>query len=376
MNILSNPNFQVETKPAFASFPGSMSSGGSGRKQSMIIRARAPLRLGLAGGGTDVEPYCGLYGGSVMNVTIDRYAYVTLERLSDSRIELEGQDVGEPVIYPLATELPFDGLLDLHKAVYNRIIADYNGGEPVPVRLSTFSDAPPGSGLGSSSTLVVAMVQAFVELLQLPLGEYDVAHLAYTIERLDLKLNGGKQDQYAAAFGGFNFMEFGGADQVIVNPLKVKSWIHSELEASTVLYFTGVSRQSASIIDQQSRNVREKNDKSIAAMHRLKTESVAMKDSILRGDFARLQRTFHDGWMSKIAMADGISNSGIDRVYHTALANGAYAGKISGAGGGGFMMFLAHLDQKRRLMAALSELGGRVETCRFTLDGATAWRVG
>lgn len=342
----------------------------------MIIRARAPLRLGLAGGGTDVEPYCGLFGGSVMNVTIDRYAYVTLERLTGDRIILEGQDVGEPVAYPLSASLPIDGRLDLHKAVYNRIVAEHHGGEPIALRLSTFSDAPPGSGLGSSSTLVVAMVQAFVEMLGLPLGEYDVAHLAYTIERLDLSLNGGKQDQYAAAFGGFNFMEFYGGDRVIVNPLKVKDWIVSELEASTVLYFTGVSRESAGIIDQQSRNVRGRKQDSIDAMHQLKAESVAMKESILRGDFARLEQTFREGWASKIRMASGISNAGIDRVYEAALASGAYAGKISGAGGGGFMMFLARLDRKRALMAALAEFGGRVETCRFTHGGATAWRVG
>lgn len=343
----------------------------------MTIRARAPLRLGLAGGGTDVEPYCGMYGGSVMNVTIDRYAYVTLETLSPyDGIVLESQDVGPPLHLPLVAQLPIDGHLDLHKAVYNRIVAQYREGTPLPVRLSTFSDAPPGSGLGSSSTLVVAMVQAFVELLGLPLGEYDIAQLAYVIERHDLKLNGGKQDQYAATFGGFNFMEFGGADQVIVNPLKVKDWIRSELEASTVLYFTGVSRESADIIDRQSQNVRENNTRSIEAMHRLKAESVAMKESILRGDFARLARTFHDGWLSKIEMAEGISNTTLQTVYETALRSGAYAGKISGAGGGGFMMFLARLDQKRRLVATLAEMGGRVETCRFTTEGAIAWRVG
>jgi D-glycero-alpha-D-manno-heptose-7-phosphate kinase len=346
------------------------------RNGRMIVRSRAPLRLGLAGGGTDVEPYCGLYGGSIMNVTIDRYAYVTLERRADDRIVLESQDMGDPVTLPLAAVLPIDGVLDLHKAVYNRIIADYHGGQPIPLRLSTFSDAPPGSGLGSSSTLVVAIVQAFVEMLALPLGEYDVAHLAYTIERLDLKLNGGKQDQYAAAFGGFNFMEFGGADQVIVNPLKVKPWIASELEASTVLYFTGVSRDSAAIIDRQSQNVRNRNTISIEAMHRLKAESVAMKESILRGDFARLEHTFREGWLSKIQMANGISSPAIDRVYEAAMQAGAYAGKISGAGGGGFMLFLARLDQKRQLIKTLTSFGGRVEPCRFTMDGATAWRIG
>lgn len=361
--------------PMPAPTPAAAQSSVPARRQKMIIRARAPLRLGLAGGGTDVEPYCGLYGGSVMNVTIDRYAYVTLERLHGDSVVLESQDVGQPITCPLSPVLPIDGRLSLHKAVYNRIVADYNDNEPLAVRLSTFSDAPPGSGLGSSSTLVVAMVQAFVEMLGLPLGEYDVAQLAYTIERRDLGLNGGKQDQYAAAFGGFNFMEFGGADQVIVNPLKVKDWIRSELEASTVLYFTGVSRDSAQIIDAQSRNVRDRKQNSIDAMHRLKAESVAMKEAILRGDFGRLERTFHDGWMSKVAMADGISNPQIDRAYQTALENGAYAGKISGAGGGGFMMFLARLDRKRRLIVALQELGGQVETCRFTLDGATAWRI-
>ena len=175
----------------------------------MIIRARAPLRLGLAGGGTDVSPYTDIYGGAVMNATISRFAYTTIETLTDKKITIESADLGTSKDYPLTDVLPMDdGHLNLTKAAYNRIVRDYNGGEPLAVKVTTYSEAPPGSGLGASSTLVVSLVTAFGELLSLSLGEYDIASLAYLIERKDQKLRGGRQDQYAAAFGGFNFMEF------------------------------------------------------------------------------------------------------------------------------------------------------------------------
>jgi len=341
----------------------------------MIIRARAPLRLGLAGGGTDVSPYTDLHGGAVMNVTIDRYAYAMVEPIPGDEIIVESVDLKRRATYPKAASLPMDGTLDIAKAVYNRIIADYGGGRAQAVRISTFSEAPAGSGLGSSSAIVVAMVQAFTEWLALPLGEYDVAHLAYVIERQDIGLNGGRQDQYAAAFGGFNFMEFYAHDRVIVNPLKIKQEVANELASRTMLCFTGVSRESAAIIDQQSDNVRSGEAKSIEAMHRIKASAVTMKEALLRGDFDLMAETLREGWVQKRAMASGISNARIEEVQDAATRSGAYAGKVSGAGGGGFMMLLVPLESRLGLIATLEAMGCRVEGCSFTQEGATAWRV-
>ena len=341
----------------------------------MIIRARAPLRLGLAGGGTDVSPYTDLHGGAVMNATIDRYAYAMVEPLAGDEIVVESLDLTRRRAYPVSARLPLDGELDIAKAVYNRIIADYGEGRAQAVRISTFSEAPAGSGLGSSSAIVVALVQAFTEWLGLPLGEYDVAHLAYVIERQDIGLHGGRQDQYAAAFGGFNFMEFYANDRVIVNPLKIKQEVANELAARTMLCFTGVSRESAAIIAQQSDNVRTGATKSIEAMHALKAQALTMKEALLRGDFDLLAETMREGWLQKRAMASGISNARIEEVQEAAMKAGAYAGKVSGAGGGGFMMLLVPLESRLGLIRTLEGMGCRVEGCFFTQEGATAWRV-
>ena len=200
----------------------------------MIVRSKAPLRLGLAGGGSDVSPYSDLYGGLVLNATISLYACCTIEESCDGKIELTAADLEQHAVYDVAEELPIDGKLDLHKGVYNRVVKDF-GISPPSFRITTASDAPAGSGLGSSSTMVVCILKAFVEWLNLPMGEYEIARLAYEIERKDLNLSGGKQDQYAAAFGGFNFMEFLRDDMVIVNPLRIKRWIIDELESSIVL---------------------------------------------------------------------------------------------------------------------------------------------
>jgi D-glycero-alpha-D-manno-heptose-7-phosphate kinase len=339
-----------------------------------IVRARAPFRLGLAGGGTDVSPYTDHYGGAVLNATIARHAWVTLRPGRDEVI-LESADTGVSARYPATERLPRDGRLDLMKAVHDRIVRDFRGGKPLPLTIQTYSEAPPGSGLGSSSTLVVALVQAYEELLGLPLGEYDVARLAYEIERKDMGLAGGRQDQYAATFGGFNFMEFGAQERVIVNPLRIKPDTVRELEARMLTCFTGVSRDSSRIIEAQSRNVIAGERDSIDAMHRLKANAVAMKEALLRGDLDGMAEVLRESWASKRAMAAGISNSYIEELQAAAADAGAYAGKVSGAGGGGFMMFFCPLERKPAIIARLEELGCRAAAVVFATEGANAWSV-
>ncbi len=343
----------------------------------MLIRSRAPLRLGLAGGGTDVSPYCDQFGGAILNATIDYYAYASLEPLNTGMVEFVSADLDQSASYPAAPVLESDGQLDLFKAVYNHVVREFHGGEPLSLRISTQVDVPAGSGLGSSSTLVVAMLAAFTEWLKLPLGDYELARTAYVIEREEAGLQGGKQDQYAAAFGGFNFMEFGRDGRVLVNPLRIKDWVVSELEASLLLYFTGRSRTSADIIEEQQRNVRDGNESAVEAMHAIKEEAFRMKESLLRGDFQQLHEVLRGSWESKKRMASQIANEHIERLYARALDAGAYCARISGAGGGGFMMFLADPMRKDKVEAALRALhdDGAAYRCHFTEVGATAWKV-
>ncbi len=343
----------------------------------MLIRSRAPLRLGLAGGGTDVSPYCDEFGGAILNATIDYYAYAALEPLETGKVEFVSADLNASADYPAAPVLRNDGNLDLFKAVYNHVVREYNGGKPLSVRMSTRVDVPAGSGLGSSSTLTVAMLAAYAEWLNLPLGDYELAHTAFVVERVEAGLQGGKQDQYAAAFGGFNFMEFGGDGHVLVNPLRIKDWVVSELEASLLLYFTGKSRTSASIIEEQSRNVRDRNELALDAMHSIKEEAFRMKECLLRGDFTRLHEVLRDSWESKKRMARQITNEHIEQLYACALKAGAHCAKISGAGGGGFMMFLTDPIHKDKVAAALrgQHDGGTAYACHFTMGGVQVWRV-
>lgn len=340
----------------------------------MIIRSKAPLRLGLAGGGSDVSPYSDIYGGLVLNATINLYAYCTIEECDDGQIHIDSYDAACNQSFPLSEELPIDGRADLVKGVYNRVVKDF-GMQPRSFRITTWNDAPAGSGLGTSSTMVVCILKAFVEWLSLPLGDYEIARLAFEIERRDLGLSGGKQDQYAAAFGGFNFIEFLTDDRVIVNPLKVKRWITDELESSLLLYFTGKSRSSARIIDEQRRNTSSGNAEAIEAMHKIKQSALDMKAAVLKGDMKEFARIIGSSWENKKKMAAGITNDNIQHAFDVAMAAGASAGKVSGAGGGGFIMFFVDPARKKSVEEALKGLDGFVLPFLFTDGGAHGWRI-
>jgi len=340
----------------------------------MIYRSRAPLRIGLAGGGTDVSPYSDKFGGAVLNATIAHYAHASIEPLNENGIILQALDSKEEQRFEWSNILPINGKLDLLKGVYNRIQKDY--GLPLTnFCLSTYVDAPPGSGLGTSSTLVIAIIGAFAEMLKLPLGEYDIAHYAYEIERKDLQFAGGKQDQYAATFGGVNFMEFYADDKVIVNPLRIKQEYLNELENNLVLYYTSTSRISSEIIKEQQRNVLEENTSSVEAMHQLKEQARMMKEALLKGRLHEIGEVLDYGFQQKRNMAKNISNASIEELYEAVKKAGATGGKISGAGGGGFMIFYCPGNTRYKVIDTLNTFGGEVKPYRFTKQGLTTWTM-
>ncbi|MCE3255441.1 MAG: hddA [Rickettsiaceae bacterium] len=343
----------------------------------LLVRSRSPLRLGLAGGGTDMESFYSQHGGCVLNATIDLYACCTIKPKNNGKIKFIAADLEEEFETDLTSNIHTTGNLRIHKAIYNRIIKDYNRGEPIgSFKMTTYCDSPAGSGLGSSSTLVVSIIKAYAELLSLPLGDYDIAHLAYEIERKDLNMRGGKQDQYAATFGGVNFMEFYENDRTIINPLKVRRWILSELEQSLILFYTGVSRDSGSIIEEQDKNISNKSLATITSMLAIKNEAYEMKEALLKGNIRALADSMKRGWQAKKNASSKISNSNIDRIYDMVINAGAMAGKISGAGGGGFIMFLVPPSKRMKIMRLLEqEKEGRTMPCHFVDEGSQSWKI-
>lgn len=340
---------------------------------SIIFHSKAPLRIGLAGGGTDLSPYCDLYGGAVINAAISLSAYASLEPIPENKIIFEATDRDEKEEYGLADELPLTGSLDLLKGVYNRIRRDHQ----FPVqgfKLSCAADAPAGSGLGTSSTLTVAVLGVFREMLELKLSGYEVARYAYDIERNDLKLPGGRQDQYAAVFGGMNFMEFNEKEDVKVHPLQLQPAVMEELESKLLLYFTSVPRNSEAIINEQVRNVYARDETSLQAMHQLKEQAMMMRDALLNGEPDDIGSLLDYGFSQKKKMAHDISNERIEGIYDAAKKAGATGGKISGAGGGGFMIFYCPGNTRETVGSALNSFGGKIVPYSFTEKGLETWR--
>ena len=340
----------------------------------MIYRSKAPLRIGLAGGGTDVSPFSDWYGGAVLNATISLYANASIQPIAEPRIILEAYDRKESAVFELQPALPLNGQLDLLKGVYNCIQKDY-GPLQKGIKLSTSVDVPAGSGLGTSSTLAVAILGAFAEMLRLPLGKYDIAHYAYHIERNYLQWIGGKQDQYAATFGGVNYLEFQEEHKVMVNPLRLRKEYLQELENNLLLYYTANDRHAENIIKEQANNVRNQVQEPLDAMHQLKQQAEMMKEALLKGQLNQIGEILDFGFTQKQKMASGISNPLLEEVYETAKKAGATGGKISGAGGGGFMLFYCPGTSKYAVMESLQKFGGYCRSYQFVEQGLTTWRM-
>ena len=340
---------------------------------SVVIRARAPLRLAFGGGGTDVAPYADDRGGCVLNATINLYAWVSIVPNESDTIRLRSLDYGEEASFCLgeaAAAVATRNNMLLAKGVMHSL--DLAERIPCGFELLTHTDCPSESGLGASSTMTVALIGAFNHWLKLGLNRYEVAQQAVSIERGDLGLVGGKQDQYAAAFGGFNFIEFSGGD-VLVNPLRLpEEWV-SELEYSIVLAFSGKRHRASDIISDQIENFRQQRTEHVMAMDRTKQMAFAMKRNLLKGDFERFGHLLHEAWIAKKGMAKKISNPHIDAIYEAGCAAGALGGKVSGAGGGGFIFFFAAPDRRHQVIRALQCAGGRVVQFGFTNMGLQTW---
>lgn len=334
----------------------------------MIIRSKAPLRISFAGGGTDVPPYSDERGGAVLSTTINKFAWATMIPRKDPTINVKSLDYDIVAKYHVDQKLFYDGELDLVKAVIN------NMGTKDGLDLFMHSDAPPGSGLGSSSTVVVTLVGLFQKWLNQPLTDYDIAELSYKIERKDLGIMGGKQDQYAATFGGFNYIEFH-ADSTIVNPLRIKRDILNELEYSLLLCYTGRTRLSANILEEQINKYVKKEKTSVEALDEIKSICVDMKNALLRGHLGEFGELLHKGWVLKKKLASNISNPEIDKLYETARKYGAVGGKILGAGGGGYLLLFCDFDKKHIIAEKLENLKGQIVDFGFDFKGLQSWSV-
>jgi D-glycero-alpha-D-manno-heptose-7-phosphate kinase len=337
----------------------------------VIIRSKAPLRISFAGGGTDVEPYLSERGGLVLSTTIDKYAYGSLRFRDDRQVKVISLDYNIAVNYELDEPIVYDGKLDLVKAVLCRL----NGSNHAQgLDFFLHSDAPPGSGLGSSSTVVVALIGLFKQWLHLPITNYELADLAYQIERTDLGIRGGKQDQYSATFGSFNFIEFT-RDVTIVNPLRIPADVLNELHYNLVLCYTGRTRLSAGIIDSQVDAYVQRRADVVKAMDSLKAVTIDLKNALLQGRLLDFGGLLHEAWMCKKLFADQISTPEIDELYEAARKNGAIGGKISGAGGGGHMFFYCDFAKKHVLAECLQRMGARIVDFNFDAAGLQTWEV-
>jgi len=337
----------------------------------LIIRSRAPLRLSFGGGGTDVSPYMDEHGGAALNVTIDKYAYASMRITEEKILTVQSLDYDILAKYEIDDPLPLDGELDLVKAVIKSL--NCNGGGH-GLEFFLHCDAPPGSGLGSSSTMCVALLGLLQHWKNLPLTDYQLAERAFEVERVDLAIAGGRQDQYAAVFGGVNFTEFS-RSAVVVNALRVKREILNELQYLCLLCYTGRTRMSDNIIRQQQEGVQQGAGDRIQAMHEVKSIAVEMKNALLRGRLQTLGDLLHAGWEAKKRMAGGISNPTIDELYDTARRHGAIGGKVTGAGGGGYMLFICEFDKKHVVAAEVEKLGAQVVEFAFDLHGLQTWEV-
>jgi D-glycero-alpha-D-manno-heptose-7-phosphate kinase len=335
----------------------------------LTVRSRAPIRLDLAGGWTDVAPFSSEVGGAVVNAAINRYSYTTLKLNASDGIRLVSADYGLSLTLPGDEHLPYDGQLDMLKAGVN-LLGPHSG-----IELFVRADAPPGSGTGSSGATGVAILGALNAVRPQPVSLHQLAETAHRLEVEELHVAGGKQDQYAAALGGINYLEFKDP-YVSSSPLRLSDAAINEMEKRLILCYTGHTRVSGDIISAVQGAYRAHNNRTLGALHRMVGIADEMRGALLRGEVDAMGPLLLENWACQKDLHPSVTNPDIDHLFDVALANGATGGKALGAGGGGCLLFMAIADREHEVSAALAKEG--VEIMHFNLDrqGLQVWQAG
>ena len=335
----------------------------------MIIRSKAPFRVSFGGGGTDMAPYCIEHGGCVINTTIDRHVYITLKPRQDKEIHIFSINLNKEFQFKIG-DRNYSTEFDLFKGVIN--VLEIKEGFDIIV----YSELPAGSGMGGSSSLSVALIGAFNKYLNLELSKYDIAQKAYNIERTELEQKGGYQDQFAAAYGGFNFIEF--TKDITVIPVKVTEDMINELQFRLILCYVGGSHFSSDIQDEVLQGYEIEKKSYIEVMQDLKDVAHSMRNIVEANNLNRLNEfgeLLHKGWLAKKSLSDKISNKNIEKFYLTSRKLGILGGKLLGAGGGGHLLLFSEPNQKPIVMQELEKIGGKIVNFHFNPKGLEVWEI-
>lgn len=336
-------------------------------KNFPVVRGRAPLRISLAGGGTDMPHFFEKYGGVVISSTIDKYCYGTMIKRADNKIIIDSDVTPEKEItVSSVSELKYDGKFDLIKAIIKLINPDFG------FELYLHNDIPPGRGLGSSASLSVLVISLLAKLQNKTYDEYKIADIAYRAEREELGIRGGWQDQYAAAIGGFNFMEFS-KDKTLVYPLRIKKEVINELNEHMLLCYVGQEHLSNDIHKSSEENLNRDEEKILHNLNRIKEIALETKECLLTNNLEKIGGLLHESWENKRKLGSKVSNPKIDELYETGLKNGAYGGKLLGAGGGGYILFFHSPKKRNQLANALRNAGGGIMNFNFESEGVDVW---
>lgn len=328
-----------------------------------IVRGKAPLRISFAGGGTDLPYFFEKHGGVVTSATIDKYCHASIQKRADSKIVINSE-FGDEIIFDSRKDMKYDGKFDLVKAIVKVMRPDFG------FELYVYNDIPPGRGLGSSATLTVLLVSLLSYLQEANYDDYKIAEIAYKVEKEELHIKGGWQDQYAAITGGFNFMEFY-QDKHIIYPLRLKQDIITEFNEHLMLCYVGGSHFSGDLHSNQEKNFRENEEEVVKNLIDLKNSAVKIKDCLLTNNIQIIGSLMHESWINKKKINPNVTNPRIDALYETGLKNGAYGGKLLGAGGGGYILFFHTPEKRNQLKKAIEKEGGEVVNFRFEFEGTT-----